>query len=377
MKMKNYYKVLFIFIFSLYFINCTTEDTLPFSNFLSSATLNPVPGEFTNPLSVELSTTITGATIRYTLDNSTIPSSTIGTIYTTPIWLTQTTTIKHIVYKGGKSSKVISSTYTIKSSSIGDFLESATLNPLPGEFTNPLSVELSTTITGATIRYTLDNSTIPSSTIGTIYTTPIWLTQNTTIKHIVYKDGKSSKVISSTYTIKSSSSLANASIANAALPFTITSSDFTNGGTIPTEFTCDGNNNFPSLNWSTSVPSDTKSFVLLVDADMVLIHLNWSSIPPTTTSIPKIINTNSGDPNNCYIGNSSCASFPSGILGVNGKNEKNWAGPCPGPGTHNYHFTIYALNTTLQELTASDTFDFANNYKANIIEQATIIGRYK
>ena len=262
-----------------------------------------------------------------------------------------------------------------------DFLASATLNPVPGEYTNPLSVELSTTITGATIRYTLDSSTIPSSTIGTIYTSPIWLTQSTTIKHIVYKDGKSSKVISSTYTLKSSSSLANA-----VVPFTITSSDFTNGGALPTEFGGNGDKNFPSLNWSTSIPSGTKSFVLLViDENSTFtpsgqVLLNWSSIPLATTSISKIWNTNSAAPENCLIGKPNCVSFPIGILGGNFFGFKEWEGPrLTNSGTHNINFTIYALSSNpldLSNIIAQDLLNFETSHSEHILGKATIKGRY-
>ncbi|MCU0468886.1 MAG: chitobiase/beta-hexosaminidase C-terminal domain-containing protein [Arcicella sp.] len=80
---------------------------------VADVTFSPSGGPFTSAQNVTLATTTTGATIRYTTDGST-PTTTTGTIYTAPIAVASTTTIKAIAYKTGlTTSGVTSATYTI------------------------------------------------------------------------------------------------------------------------------------------------------------------------------------------------------------------------------------------------------------------------
>jgi len=72
----------------------------------------PGGGNYTTPQSVTLSTSTTGASIRYTFDNSAL-SSTAGTIYTAAIPISVTTTVRAIAYKAGMAdSPIILATYT-------------------------------------------------------------------------------------------------------------------------------------------------------------------------------------------------------------------------------------------------------------------------
>ena len=76
-----------------------------------------------------------------------------------------------------------------------------TFNPAAGTYYDPLSVVLSCVTNGSTIRYTLDG-TNPTATTGTVYTSPISVTSNTTIKAIATATGYDpSSVASATYTI--------------------------------------------------------------------------------------------------------------------------------------------------------------------------------
>lgn len=160
---------------------------------VATPTFNPAAGAYTGPITI--STTTSGATIRYTTDGSN-PSETNGTVFATPITLTSNTTIRAIAYKAGMTdSNIASAAYTFT-------VATPTFSPSPGAYTTPVSI--STTTSGATIRYTTDNSA-PSETNGTVYSTPISLASTTTIKAIAYKTGfTDSTVASGTYTIGSS-----------------------------------------------------------------------------------------------------------------------------------------------------------------------------
>ena len=80
---------------------------------VSAPTFNPVGGTYSSAQNVTISTSTSGATIRYTTDGST-PSETAGTIYSGPVNIAATTTLKAIAYESGfTDSAVTSAAYTI------------------------------------------------------------------------------------------------------------------------------------------------------------------------------------------------------------------------------------------------------------------------
>ncbi|MGA2975823.1 MAG: chitobiase/beta-hexosaminidase C-terminal domain-containing protein [Spirochaetia bacterium] len=82
-------------------------------NAVVTPTFSPAAGTYATPQGVTISTTTTGASIRYTTDG-TDPSSTAGTLYSTPVSVAVTTTIKAIAYMTGMAdSAVASAAYTI------------------------------------------------------------------------------------------------------------------------------------------------------------------------------------------------------------------------------------------------------------------------
>jgi hypothetical protein len=76
---------------------------------------SPAAGTYTNLVSVTLSSATPDASIRYTTDGST-PTSGTGTLYTSPIAINSTTTVKAIAFASGAAdSPVTSAAYTIVS----------------------------------------------------------------------------------------------------------------------------------------------------------------------------------------------------------------------------------------------------------------------
>lgn len=85
----------------------------PQSSAVSDPTFGTAGGTYYESQSVSLSTSTSGASIRYTTDGST-PTSSTGTVYSSAISVSVTTTIKAIAYKSGSTnSSVVSATYTI------------------------------------------------------------------------------------------------------------------------------------------------------------------------------------------------------------------------------------------------------------------------
>jgi len=114
--------------------------------------------------------------------------------------------------------------------------------------------------------------------------------------------------------------------------FALTSDVGIEGGTLPTEYTCDGTGSSPALSWF-NAPAGTRWFVLLMTTlpGDGTTKWNWvlHSIPATITSLAK---------------NSSEV----GTLGVGSDGPTvAYQPPCSqGPGTKVYTFTLYALSAS-------------------------------
>ena len=82
---------------------------------MATPALSPGGGTYTSAVTVTLSDSTAGATIYYTMDGST--PTTASPVYSGPIMVTQTTTIKAMAAAGGMAnSAVASATYTIQQS---------------------------------------------------------------------------------------------------------------------------------------------------------------------------------------------------------------------------------------------------------------------
>jgi uncharacterized protein (DUF1800 family) len=107
-----------------YFADAVLEATR-----VAPPAFNPPPASYPGQETVDLLTSTPGATIRYTTDGST-PTRTTGTIYTAPVALTGTTTLRAIAYKDGLSdSPVVQGDYAITRQEV---LFIATLTPQNG-----------------------------------------------------------------------------------------------------------------------------------------------------------------------------------------------------------------------------------------------------
>ena len=161
----------------LYTIQCATP------------TFNPVAGTYGSAQTVTISTATGGASIRYTT-NGTTPSSTVGTVYSSAVAVSANTTLQAIAYKSSLSnSAVASGNYYIQCAA-------PTFNPTAGTYSSTQSVTISSTTSGATIRYTTDGST-PSESAGTVYSSPVSITATSTLSAIAYLSGMVDSPISS------------------------------------------------------------------------------------------------------------------------------------------------------------------------------------
>ena len=153
----------------------------------------------------------------------------------------------------------------------------------------------------------------------------------------------------------------------ATAAFAISSPAFTEGGNIPSKYTCDAGttNPSPALTWK-DAPANTKSFVLIMhdpDAPLAGGFTHWVlfDIPATTASLPE--------------------NFQPGSLGTSGNSgfrRAGYGGPCPPSGSHHYHFLLSALDVASLGLQAGATK--ANVEKAmagHVVGTAETIGMYQ
>jgi len=165
------------------------NDGLPVKAITLAFSLTP--GAYEGTQTLTLSSATSGTTIRYTTDG-TIPTATTGTVYTSPLSLSSSATLRAIAYKSGiPDSTVASGYYTINT-----VVASPAFGPTPKTYsTSPMSITIGSSTSGATIRYTTDGST-PTPSTGTIYSGPVHISATTTLKAIAYRSGMASSTVS-------------------------------------------------------------------------------------------------------------------------------------------------------------------------------------
>ena len=152
-----------------------------------------------------------------------------------------------------------------------------------------------------------------------------------------------------------------------AAAFSISSPAFTEGGNIPSKFTCDAGPTSPSpaLAWK-DAPAGTKSFVLIMDDPDVpmpngFTHWVLADIPGTAKALPE--------------------GFQVGSLGVSansGFRRPGYGGPCPPTGAHHYHFTLSALDLdTIGVAQGASRADVEKAMAGHVLATTETVGLYQ
>ena len=130
------------------------------------------------------------------------------------------------------------------------------------------------------------------------------------------------------------------------MPLRLTSAAFIQGGDIPKQFTCDGDNVSPPFAWS-GAPEITRSFLLICDdpdAPGRIFH-HWAAfdIPPHWLGLRAGHGAES-------LGNGFRQA-------INDFGKPGYSGPCPPPDDkpHRYHFRLCALSESSLPLGPSAT----------------------
>ena len=150
------------------------------------------------------------------------------------------------------------------------------------------------------------------------------------------------------------------------MAFTLQSSAFQNGGSIPKKFTCEAADVSPELTWS-GAPEKTQSFALIADdtdAPMgTWVHWVIYDLPTNTAKLPE------GVPNQ--------EQAASGAQGKNSSGKIGYGGPCPPPGKpHRYFFKLYALDSKLNLKPGARKPEVEAAMKGHVLAQAELMGKY-
>jgi Raf kinase inhibitor-like YbhB/YbcL family protein len=151
------------------------------------------------------------------------------------------------------------------------------------------------------------------------------------------------------------------------LTLRVESSAFGMNGSIPVQFTSDGDDIAPPLSWGTP-PPHTKSIAVLVEdpdapnpaaPERTWVHWIVTGIPATTTALRG--------------GN----SLPEGAtMGTNDWGRRAWMGPKPPIGRHRYFFKVYALDIAL-DAPGISKLELIAAIKGHIVAQGELIGTYE
>ena len=141
----------------------------------------------------------------------------------------------------------------------------------------------------------------------------------------------------------------------------ITSTSFANNGSIPSKYSCEGEEASPPLLIS-DIPSGTKSLAIILhdpDAPREGGFTHWVvwNIDPGNNNIPE--------------------NFKGAQQGLNGAGQPGYKGMCPPSGTHHYHFMVYALDTKLDIDKKTDKTGLEKSMQGHILAQGDLVGLYK
>lgn len=145
-----------------------------------------------------------------------------------------------------------------------------------------------------------------------------------------------------------------------------TSAAFKEGQPIPRQYTCDGVNVSPPLEWS-GVPKTAKTIAIIADdpdapagtwVHWVVYDLPAENIG-VVENLPATENLKAG-----------------GFQGTNDFDKIGYGGPCPPSGTHRYFFKMYALDTQLSLKVAATKVFVEKAMEGHIVARGQLMGTY-
>lgn len=147
----------------------------------------------------------------------------------------------------------------------------------------------------------------------------------------------------------------------------VTSAAFKEGQLIPRQYTCDGVNVSPPLEWS-GVPKSARTIAIIADdpdapsgnwAHWVLYNLPADNIG-FVENLPATENLKAG-----------------GFQGKNDFGKIGYGGPCPPAGSHRYFFKVYALDAELPLKAGATKAEVEKAFENHVVAQGQLMGTYR
>jgi len=154
------------------------------------------------------------------------------------------------------------------------------------------------------------------------------------------------------------------------MTFTLTSPAFENDDRIPKQYTGEGTDASPPLQW-TDPPEGTKSLALICDDPDAPVGtwdhwLIWN-IPADRRQLPEGVQATETVPD-----------LGGACQGNNSWPKIGYGGPMPPPGhgVHHYHFLLYALDQALELAPGADKAALLAAMEGHILAEAKLTGLY-
>ena len=153
------------------------------------------------------------------------------------------------------------------------------------------------------------------------------------------------------------------------MTFSIRSTAFADGGDIPSQYTCQGSDVSPPLEWA-GAPAGTLSFALIVDdpdapdpaaPKMTWVHWVLYNLPAKAAGLPEA---------------AAATPLPGARNGLNDWKRTGYGGPCPPIGRHRYSFKLYALDAMLSDLGTPTKAQLLQAMEGHVLATAELVGTY-
>lgn len=153
---------------------------------------SPLPGTYIGSVDVTMTTATPGGQIFYTINGEDPDEN--SELYTTPVTLTESATVRAITIASGfLNSEITSGFYDIEPVEPPQ-AEAPTFLPEPGTYVGSVDVAMATETPGGLIFYTINGENPDEN--SELYTTPITLTESATLRAITILDGYLNSTVS-------------------------------------------------------------------------------------------------------------------------------------------------------------------------------------